>query len=215
MVIKMKTLNKKIQAKENMVEKWTIKEFEQITKKTVRSALKNILINDNGTASVTDSYRLLQFKQFYDAGEPMTVDAKTGKQTEDVNYPNVDRLVRDHSDQYIGIPVLNFYNMIATLKVDAKKYGQEAIKIDFTGDQITFTPIKKDYRELVQSSITVQGADYPGITFAANVEYLTQAFLYFKRLKIENITLGFDSSIRPLQFEADDMTYLITLVRTF
>src|SRR5699024_8935408 len=137
---------KEIKAKENIIEKWTLKEFEQITKKTVRSALKNILIQEDGTATVTDSYRLLQFKTFYAAGEPMTVDAKTGEKTEDVNYPNIDRLVRDHSHQYIDIPVLNFYSMIATLKVDARKYGQEAINIAFTGNQITFTPIKKDYR---------------------------------------------------------------------
>lgn len=212
--------NKIIEAKENMVEKWTLKEAEKIAKAAskARPVLRSIEYDTDGTLTATDSYRVIKFKNFAPDDEYQLVDAKTGEDcTGMFNYPNTTRLVRDSHEIEIDIPVKQFYSMIATISKDSKNYDRNGIKIKIQGDKITFRPLLEpdNNAQMIEASLKIENANYPELEFAMNAKYLTDAFLYFKRLKIDKIKLGFSSSVRPIQFEADTMTYIIAPIRSY
>lgn len=217
----LKTTNK---LNETLLDKWLWKQAVTLTKGAKRDILKTVEIKD-GDLTFTDSYRLVRINDFDSETSYQLIDPKNGNDvTSDESlssYPGTDRLVRDFSDTTINIPVKDFYNMVAAMNGDYKRATQiigsstKAMKINFNNDRITFTPDKYHDYQLKEATLNIDNQDYPNIEFAINNSYLTDAFLFFKRLKIESITMEYNGPLRPIQFRYDNLVYLITPIRSY
>lgn len=208
---------------ETLLDKWIWKQAVTVTKGTERDILKTVEIKD-GNLTFTDSHRLVRINDFDTETSYQLIDPKNGNDvTSDTalpSYPGTDRLVRDFSDTIINVPVKDFYNMIAAMNGDYKRAKQvvgsstKAMKISFNCNCITFTPDKYHDYQLKEAALNIDNEKYPDIEFAINNSYLTDAFLFFKRLKIENITMEYNGPLRPIQFRYDNLVYLITSIRS-
>lgn len=215
-----KTTNK---LNETQLDKWLWKQATTVTKGSKTDILKTVEIKD-GNFTCTDSHRLIRINAFDPDTTYQLIDPKNGNDvTSEENlssYPGTDRLIRDFSDVTINIPVKEFYNMVSAMNGDYKRAKQvtgsstKAMKIHFNDNRITFTPDKYHDYQLKEAVLNIDSEKYPNIEFAINNSYLTDAFLFFKRLKIENITMEYNGPLRPIQFRYDNLVYLITPIRS-
>lgn len=209
---------------ETQLDKWLWKQATTVTKGSKTDILKTVEIKD-GNFTCTDSHRLVRINDFDPETTYQLIDPKNGNDvTSDPSipsYPGTDRLIRDFSETTINIPVKEFYNMVSAINGDYKRATRntgsstKAMKINFNNDSITFTPDNCHDYQLKEAVLSIDSENYPDINFAINNSYLTDAFLFFKRLKIENITMEYNGPLRPIQFRYDNLVYLITPIRSY
>jgi len=173
-----------------------------VSKEPERKALEGIHYSKNGFVYVTNSHTLLSIENGHT--EQKTTHYKTGKEM-DVNYPEVGRLLDVDYDKTLTLKLPKAY--IPLIKV--------ASNISLVG---TLSGGNGDLLFRVASLLgdsfkAVLGQTDTDLIVDLSVLYFHNALNFFKDAGVDEVTILFNGSLRPVSFRADQFEILILPVR--
>jgi len=173
-----------------------------VSKEPTRKALEGIHYSKNGFIYVTNSYTLLSIENGHT--EQKTVHYKTGKEM-DVNYPEVGRLLDVDYDKTLTLKLPKAY--IPLIKV-ASNIDQVGTLSGGNGDLLfrVASPLGDFFKVVLGQTDTDLSVDL-------SVLYFHNALNFFKDAGVDEVTILFNGSLRPVSFRADQYEILILPVR--
>jgi len=173
-----------------------------VSKEPTRKALEGIHFNKNGFIYVTNSHTLLSIENGHT--EQKTIHYKTGKEM-DVNYPEVGRLLDVDYDKTLTLKLPKAY--IPLIKV-ASNIDQVGTLSGGNGDLLfrVASPLGDSFKAVLGQTDTDLIVDL-------SVLYFHNALNFFKDAGVDEVTILFNGSLRPVSFRADQFEILILPVR--
>jgi len=188
---------------DNMVDKLLKKHAKNfVSKEPERKALEGIHYSKNGFIYVTNSHTLLSIENGHT--EQKTVHYKTGKEM-DMNYPKVGRLLDVNYDETLTLKLPKAY--IPLIKV-ASNIDQVGMLSGENGDLLfrVVSPLGDSFEVILGQTDT-------NLIVDLNVLYFHNALNFFKDAGVDEVTILFNGSLRPVSFRADQYEILILPVR--
>ena len=169
-----------------------------------RPVLQNVKI-ENGYMTATDSHRLLKVKGFDDTTN-LVIDIENYN-VSDLKYPKTDRVIPNNGlDLQLSNPITkDIFDVIKLNKKDMIIITSNDNFLEFSNSKTGLPILKLEVDNSFDFEIYVNGS------------YLTDCFDFMKDYNKENhskINLRVLNSVKPFMFFTDDVSYLLTPIRT-
>lgn len=173
-----------------------------VSKSESRPILTGVNVNDEGHLEATDSHVLLRLHNQFPAGQPMTFNPKTLKVLAG-NYPDVNRLIPtkfEHTFDLSYSQILRVFEFAKGLKKDTIHITQKDGALEFRGRESNTT-------------MTLEGIS-ADVNIVLQAVYVKNAFDFIRDNTMTYVTVGYQSSIRPIVFTREkNFDLLITPMR--
>lgn len=194
-----------------------MKHAKKVAKKNLidtRPIISTVYHSDKYVA-VTDSYRLYVATGIYE-GEEKMLDAQTGQEVEQGEYPDVERLIADsaNAEYTFNVPVDALYDALRAIEIaDRLNKATDLMQVQVNDCFIRYKTDGKTGFD-VEYSVGNNAADRDLITLSLSIKYLKEAMHVLKDAKVEEVTIEYFGATRPLQLRAGNFTALVLPVRT-
>lgn len=173
-----------------------------VSKSDSRPLLTGVNVTDEGHLVATDSHALLRLHNQFPAGQPMTFNPKTLKVLAG-DYPDADRLIPtrfEHTFDLSHSQILRVFEFAKGLKKDLIHIAQKDGALEFRGQESN-------------TVMTLEGIS-ADVNIVLRAVYVKNAFDFIRDNTMTYVTVGYQSSIRPIVFTREkNFDVLITPIR--
>jgi hypothetical protein len=191
----------------------TYDEFKKHASKVIKSigaldrhqVLKGIKHFEDGSAVVTDAFRLYLAKNVHDRKDEVLLSPTGRKVKED--YPNVTRLIpSDSPKQELFLDVAELLHAAETVHDVGRLEGKYPAML-FKEDRVSYASLEVKYHYTFETLF-----DYP---ILLNAGYVVDALKLLKAAGCTEVKLGFNGSMRPVTLEGSNVLALIVPIRKY
>lgn len=193
------------------------------SKDNTRPVLCGVHYDKDGSAVMTDRYRLLRIKDAHNYGRTFTSDVKTGAEI-DGTYPDTSKIFPTEFKTEITLietgKLTNVKDAIARVKLavdTAKLSGDKShvARLEYVGSSVTLS-VTSDNPIVSFSAGISASISGPDESIAFNAEYMLDALNVFKDARSQRVIIGLNGSMSPivLRDEENGIDAIVLPIRT-